>query len=434
MILDLVKTDNPVLRRKATKVVSFNKGLDSIIKNLRETLVFTGGLGIAAPQAGIPYQIFLTSLPNHPTIYINPIIVKTSDQETEMEEGCLSIPGYRGTVTRPETVTVSYQDKKGARKTIIASGLLAKVLQHETDHLGGILYIDRMTKKDKLYKIIPLRVVFFGTPDFGVPTLRNLIGLKHSFEYEVVGVVTSTQHSPVAKIAKSLGVEILALGNDSLRDPKIMKKISDWQADIFVLASFGKILPKELLALPKHGAINLHPSLLPKYRGASPIQAALYHNETRTGITAFLMNEKMDEGGILDQREIEIAKDDNYQTLHDKISTQSADWLVSVLHKWIDGKLKPTPQDNSQATYTRFSKPNTLIAREDGYIDLSNPPSKEIVTRMVRAFHPWPGVWTRLENGKLVKLLPKHQVQLEGKQPRPLKEFKHGYPEFNLDW
>lgn len=438
MIRELLKPDDPILRKKAAKVTKFDGELKTIVKDLSETLEYTGGLGIAAPQVGIPFQIFVSALTGYPRVFINPQVVAYSKETSMMEEGCLSIPGYRGEVYRPNDVSISYLDQHGKKKIYAATKLLSKVLQHETDHLNGILYIDRMTKKDKFYQIIAYRIVFFGTPEFGLPILSTLVSLKYSFEYEVVGVVSSTDSTPIALAAKAQQIPIVTPISGSLKNPGFREALSALKPDIFVVASFGHIIPKEVLALPKYGAINVHGSLLPHYRGASPIQASLLNGDTQTGVTFFIMDEKMDEGAILGQKEIAIDPSDTYLTLSQKMAQESSATIPSILHRYLNGRIKPQPQDHTQATYTTIGgSSSTLITKESGYIDLKNPPEPKKITNMIRALTPWPGVWTKLEtNGKtkLVKLLPNHKVQIEGKTPIPLEDFKRGYPDFKLDW
>ena len=152
MILDLVPFNTPLLRKKTDKVVRFDAELHKLINSMTETLEFTGGLGLAAPQIGLQYQIFVTSLPTHPKVFINPHIKHYSKEVSVMEEGCLSLPGYRGAVSRSTEVEMEYHDRYGKKKFLKAKQLFAKVVQHETVHLNGILYVDRMKAKDKLFK------------------------------------------------------------------------------------------------------------------------------------------------------------------------------------------------------------------------------------------------------------------------------------------
>lgn len=433
MILKLAKPNNPILKQKANHITAFDNNLKSLMADLSETLAFNGGLGIAAPQVGQPYALFLVSLPSHPAVYINPKIVKYSSKLSEMEEGCLSLPGYRGIVTRPIQVTMDYQDKSGKKKTIKASKLLARIIQHETDHLRGVLYIDRMTDKSKLFKVIPLRIVFFGTPETSLPVLSRLIGLKQTFDYEVVGVVSNSENTPVGSTARKFDIPIVPVDNlKSLRDVTFLEKIKSFKPDLFVVMSFRRILPPELLAIPKYGSINVHFSLLPKYRGATPVQTALLNGEEKTGVTLFLMNEKIDEGDVLAQKEVIVEEEDNFQSLSHRLAGITSTFLVGVMNQWINRRIKPQPQDHSRATYTK------ILTKEDGLFDPENPPTPEKLKNMIRAFYPWPGVWTTLKirgtRELRVKLLPGKKVQIEGKKPVPLEEFKRGYPEFRLDW
>jgi len=427
MILELVNRDNQILHQKSKKVVDF-KSVKSLLANMEETLLFTGGIGLAAPQVGHNLAIFVLNIPTKPKIFINPKITSYSKEIVDLEEGCLSIPGYRAYVPRSKEVTIEYFDKFGKKKLVKATKLLGHAVQHETDHLNGILYPDLLSDKSKIYKVVPIRIVFFGTPQFGVPTLTKLISLKHSFEYEVVGVVTQSPSSPIARTAQKYDTPVIYCPPKgvSLKNPDFVKKIADLKPDLMVVASFGRILPKELLDLARLGNLNVHGSLLPKYRGASPIQTAISVGEKVSGLTIMLMNEKMDEGDLLSNAEIKIDGQDTYETYANKLSAVAPILLVNTMHAWVNKRVKPLPQDHKLATYTK------ILTKSDGFVELNNPPKN--LGNLIRAYHPWPGVWTKMANGKTLKLLPDKKVQLEGKSPVSLDEFKRGYRDFRLDW
>lgn len=234
------------------------------------------------------------------------------------------------------------------------------------------------------------KVVFLGTPDFVQPIKENL--------------------------AKYFTLV------DSLNE-----------ADLAVVAAFGHILTKKELETPKHGCINVHPSLLPKYRGPSPIQSAILSGDKISGITIIKMDEEADHGPILYQEQIELSNKDNFDTLSKRMFLKSAKVLPQITTKFVSGKITPLIQDHSQATYTKH------FTKQDGYFDISNPPSPDILDRMIRAYYPWPGVWTiwRGESGKgkggrIVKFLPGNELQMEGKKAISFKDFLNGYPDFPL--
>lgn len=196
-------------------------------------------------------------------------------------------------------------------------------------------------------------------------------------------------------------------------------------SDLIVVAAFGKILPKEMLNAPKYGSINIHPSLLPKYRGPSPIQEAILNGDKVSGITIIKMDEEMDHGPILYQESLDLSDKDNFDTLSKKMFLRAAEVLPKIINKFVAGAIEDFAQDNKKATYCN------LLTRESGYFDINNPPSPEKLDRMIRAYHPWPGVWTRWNN-KIVKFLPNGQMQMEGKKAIQLKDFLNGYPDFPI--
>mgnify|MGYP001398994903 CR=1 FL=1 len=206
--------------------------------------------------------------------------------------------------------------------------------------------------------------------------------------------------------------------------------------DVGVLASYGRILKKEELEQPPHGILNLHPSLLPKYRGPSPVQTAILNNDQTTGLTIIKMDEKVDHGPIITQFKEEIRPDDTSQSLYQRLFTAGAQVLITILPVYLEGKITPRKQDHSQATYTQ------KLTREDGKINWQEPPAK--IERKIRAFHPWPGTWTEVNikgEKKRLKILQSHlegnrllldQVQLEGKKPVSWQQFQEGYPEARI--
>lgn len=197
------------------------------------------------------------------------------------------------------------------------------------------------------------------------------------------------------------------------------------EADLAVVAAFGKILTKEELNTPKYGAINIHPSLLPKYRGPSPIQAAILSGDKSSGITIIKIDEDVDHGPILYQEEMELSSRDNFDILSKKMFLRAAEVLPKIINKFVAGAIEDFAQDNKKATFCK------MLTRESGYFDINNPPSPEILDRMIRAYYPWPGTWSRW-NGKIVKLHPEGVIQMEGKKAMPIRDFLNGYPDFPL--
>lgn len=212
-------------------------------------------------------------------------------------------------------------------------------------------------------------------------------------------------------------------------------KIEKLKPDLVVVASYGKIIPKKILEIPKYGSLNIHPSLLPKYRGPSPIQTTILNGDKKTGVTIILMDEKIDHGEIISSSKLLISKKITYQELSKELAQLGVKLLIETIPKWISGEIKQKPQDESKATYTK------ILKREDGKIDWSKPAQE--IERQIRAFNPWPGTFTFIKhkdktlrikvleaNVKDNKLIIK-RLQPEGKKAMTFEEFKRGYHGFN---
>ena len=263
-----------------------------------------------------------------------------------------------------------------------------------------------------------MKIVFFGTSEFGSIILEKLVQAGLS----PVLVVTTPDNPagrkqeltppPIKVTAQKLG--ILVMQPEKL-DQDTRYKIQNTNPDLFVVASYGKILPKEILDMPKFGALNVHPSLLPKYRGASPIQTAILNGEDETGVTIMLMDEKMDHGAILAQQELRISNDEfliskpTYPELHNKLAEIGAELLVKTIPDWIEGKIKPVPQNEGKATYTH------ILKKEDGRIDWNK--EAVYIERQVRAMYPWPGTYTFLKS-KILKILKADIIKNIQGEPR----------------
>lgn len=204
------------------------------------------------------------------------------------------------------------------------------------------------------------------------------------------------------------------------------------EADFGVVASYGRIIPESVIKKFKYGILNIHPSLLPKYRGASPVQTAIADGLTQTGLTVMLMDQKMDHGPIVSQFKEDILPTDTTQTLRDRVFERAAQFLIELIPNLVSGKIKPRPQNDTEATVTK------IIDKDDGYVDMTtgDDVKKE---QFIRAMSPWPGAWTYVmanELKKRLKILKAHlegekleldEVQLEGKNPVKWKEFERAY-------
>ncbi len=250
--------------------------------------------------------------------------------------------------------------------------------------------------------IRPWRIVFFGTPSFAVPTLRGLL--------EGPDPVTAVVTQPDRKKGRGQKVGVSAVKEELLRHGKsgillfqpervkeetFQRSLKDLAPDLFVVAAYGQILPRSLLEIPQYGAINVHASLLPKYRGAAPIAWAILKGESVTGVTIMSLDEGMDTGDILSQREIPIAAEETAGTLHDRLASLGAPLLLETVSKMKRAEVTPVRQDPSRVTYA------PLLKKEDGRINWERE-AKEI-DRQVRAFDPWPGAYAQL-HGQLLKI------------------------------
>ena len=243
------------------------------------------------------------------------------------------------------------------------------------------------------------RLVFMGTPDFAVSVLKALIG-----RYEIVGVVTQPdRRAKRGRKVKAPPVKAVALAHDlpvlqppSLRRPDVVAELRALAPEVMVVAAYGQILKAAVLGIPPRGCLNVHASLLPRYRGAAPIAAAILAGEEETGVTIMLMDEGMDTGPILSQATCSIFPQDTRESLSARLAQLGADLLMDTLPRWLAGEIELQSQDDSQATYSR------IIAKQDGLIDWSQS-AVEIWLRS-RAYHPWPGTYTYWR-GKLLKVL-----------------------------
>jgi len=241
-----------------------------------------------------------------------------------------------------------------------------------------------------------VRLIFMGTPDFAVPTLRRLAASDH----QLLAVVTNPDRPrgrgrrpappPVKAVAQELGLEILQ--SASLEDPELEARLASYGPDLFVVVAFS-ILPRRLLAVPRLGAVNLHPSLLPAYRGGAPIIWAVISGEQETGITTFLLNPRVDAGDILLQRRVAIHPEETAGELDARLREMGADLMVETVDGLEQGTLQPRPQDRARAT--RAPK----LAREDGRIDWDQP--AEVIRNLIRGTNPVPGAFTEWSQGVL---------------------------------
>ncbi len=237
-----------------------------------------------------------------------------------------------------------------------------------------------------------------GSPEFAVPSLERLAQLV-----DLVGVITQPDRPagrgkaltppPVKQTALRLGLPVFQ--PERLRAPEAFAQLQSWAPDLIVVTAFGQILRQNVLDLPRYGCINVHASLLPRWRGAAPIQAALLHGDSETGVTIMKMDAGVDTGPILAQKSEPILAEDDAATLSTRLAHIGADLLVATLPGYLDGEIKPQPQPTEGAVYA------PMLKKEDGLLDF-NRPAEELVNR-VRAFNPWPGAFTYYQ-GNFLKI------------------------------
>jgi methionyl-tRNA formyltransferase len=301
-----------------------------------------------------------------------------------------------------------------------------------------------------------MKIVFFGTSNFALPILEAL-----NQHHQIAAVVTAPDapvgrkqefsESPVSALAKDL--KLTTLKPEMLKgNQEFLEQLAGLNAEMFVVASYGKILPAEFVTLPPHKTLNVHPSLLPKYRGASPIQYALLNGDNKTGTSIMLMDEQMDHGPVLAQEEVIIDSDDSFFTLSDRLARVSAQLLVNTVPGYVDESIQPRAQDDNQAVLTK------ILTKQDGRIVWQKTAAE--IHNQFRAFYPWPGIWTTW-NGKMLKItdcriadrsensqlpgtvldggvaacgqntfLQINSLQLEGKNETSIADFLNGYRDF----
>ncbi|GAC1573227.1 MAG: methionyl-tRNA formyltransferase [Candidatus Doudnabacteria bacterium] len=302
----------------------------------------------------------------------------------------------------------------------------------------------------------PNKILFFGTSEFSAGILAEL-----HLKYPLVGVITQPDKpvgrnheikaSPVALLATQSKLPLFKPA--SLKDPQFEELVSKLNPDIFVVVAYGKIIPQNILELAKRGAINIHGSLLPKYRGASPIHSALLNGEEETGITIMLMDAQMDHGPLLSAQKVEIQRDETFPELEKNLAFAAKQLILETIPKYLTKEITPIPQDESLSSFTK------IIAKADGKVLWQNKSSQ--IYNQFRAYYVWPGIWTNLED-KVLKIkncqtsaeksnhgigvvyqledkilvqcgegsLELIEVQPEGKKSMPIKSFIAGHRNF----
>jgi methionyl-tRNA formyltransferase len=409
-ILEIRKFGDPVLRKASRPVPRVNNAVRKILDDMLETMRNASGAGLAAPQVGISKRIVIVDIGEGPLFLVNPEIVSVSEETQIGVEGCLSFPGYIGEVERPLKITVKALDRDGHDVWVDAEGYLARACCHEIDHLDGVLYTDRATtisevKKEpdepegEEAKEREITAVFMGSPEFAVPSLDELVTSGVKVELVVTqpdrpfGRKQEIRPTPVKARAMELGIPVLTC--ERVGDPGVVRKIREIAPDFVIVAAFGQKLPEEVLSAPKIACLNVHPSLLPKYRGGNPVQRAIMNGDTATGVSIMYMSEKVDAGDIVLRREVPIGPNETFGTLERRLASLGAHVLVEAVRLLASGSVARIPQDEPEATIARH------LSKGEEVIDWRRPAAE--VHNLVRGLSPKPGAVTYLD-GQRIKI------------------------------
>ncbi len=254
-----------------------------------------------------------------------------------------------------------------------------------------------------------MRVLYMGTPDFAATVLEGIFRAGH----EIAGVISQPdkpknrgmhmEPTPVKKCAEALGLPVYQ--PETLRDKAILKYLEEVQPEIIVVVAYGKLLPEYVLSFPKYGCVNMHASLLPKYRGAAPIQWSILNGETETGITAMYMDKGLDTGDMILKTRVAITKEDTAQTLHDKLAASAAELAAETLSRIADGTATREKQKDEESTYA------PLLTKELGRISW-DASSRQILDK-IRGLFPWPGAYS-YKDGQVLKLISAREAEGSG--------------------
>lgn len=282
-----------------------------------------------------------------------------------------------------------------------------------------------------------IKFVFFGTSDFSLKILDIL--RKNNFIPDLIVTVPDKPKGRKKELSPPPIKTWARKYNINFIQPVSLKKLDDdspvksMDYDLFIVAAYGKIIPRDIINAPKYGTINVHPSILPKYRGPSPIQYFILSGEEETGVTIMLIDEEVDHGPIIRSEKLKMQSEKlNFKRLEDKLAELGGEILVEVMPEWINGEIKPLEQDHSKVTFTK------KITKEEGYVDLEKD-NPEIIYRKFRAFYPWPGIYFFTEKaGKKIRViiteaevkdnaLAIKRVKPEGKNEMSYEDFLRGY-------
>ncbi|HUQ85759.1 MAG TPA: methionyl-tRNA formyltransferase [Candidatus Limnocylindrales bacterium] len=272
-----------------------------------------------------------------------------------------------------------------------------------------------------------MKIVFFGNTKFsliGAKIIHQKLGISYVITLpdrpDKKGRLTP---NPLKIFAKENNIPCILVDKITLEKINQIQKLNP---DFLIVEDYGLILPPGLLKIPKYASLNIHHSLLPKYRGTSPAPYAILNGDKITGVTVIEMNDTVDAGDILAQKEYSMKPDETTESLLTVLNKLGGEIIIPVIESYLDGSAKPKKQNESNATLTK------RMSKSDGQIDIKQLQDKDKLDRMIRAYFHWPNVWTRMninEKEKIVKFLPGKKIQVEGGNPMSLKDFINGYPE-----
>ncbi len=446
---NILQKNSKILRKKSEKIPLDkigSKKIKGIIEKMKKAVDSRDdGVAIAAPQIGETIRMFLVSKKAFKIIYgkkdplaqvsppedaegkkkyedkifINPELTKISKEKANVEEGCLSIKEICGLVERSKKTTIKAYDENGKLFTMGGSGLMAQIFQHEMDHLDGVLFTDKTKntwktnrqEKERFLndKFAPLeagrnmpadsngeknlKIAFFGTSNFSVLILEEL-----KKENIIPLLIITVPDKPKGRklIITPSETKIWAEKNKiefiqpEKLDSFVEKKLIDEGYDLFIIASYGKIIPKTILDLPKFNTLNVHPSLLPKLRGASPIKSAILEDEKNTGVTIMLVDKEMDHGPIVASKNVEIKSwPPKSLELEKNLAKEGGKLLAKTIPCWINNEIKPKEQEHELATYSK------KIKKEDALMNFDDDPYLNY--RKIQAFDDNPRAYFFIE-------------------------------------
>lgn len=440
----IVTIPNEILRKPATKVSCFDSILKEKIETMAKALRAEGGVGLAANQLGLNDHLLIVESTYEDrgliplTIFINPEIIQYAPEKDLLDEGCLSIPPIELETERSLKIKVKYTDENGRKHKIFAKGFLARILQHEIDHLNGILFTDRVC--EKYFRDFPelkkLKIVFIGSGEFASIILKGMLALNFNIPLIIserakpAGRDRTSKATPVSALADIFTKKVLE--TDQINDD--LESIKKINPDLIILSDFGQIISKELIDLPKYGVLNLHPSLLPKYRGATPIQTAILNGDEETGVSLIEVSPEVDQGPVIAQIKTDIEDDDDSLNLEKRLAVLAFKLLFHALPRFVRDELKPLNQDKKEVSKTHKFK------KEDGEIDWEKPAIE--IDRQIRAFFPWPGSYTFIDSKRFIihkahlddNNLVLDIVQPEGKNMMTFADFLKGFQGKKPDW